>query len=251
MDIGRVLRLGGAGALLIAGLVHIDLYFGGYRSAGSVPGFGRSILLNAIVSVIVAAAVAVRREWYVRLAGIAVPAGTLAAFTYTHTRHTLFGFQGAGFDPSPQAQIVLVAEIAAIVLLALTFVPAIAEHDTSSPSILSVVAIGTAVVVVSIAFGVVSSERHGTATVASAPASVTIADFAFEPEALTVPVGTNVTWTNRDPLAHSIRAADESFESDDLGDGTAFQFTFDAPGEYAYVCGIHPSMSGTVVVAER
>ena len=109
MNVGRVLRLGGAAALFVNGLVHMDLYFGGYRSAGSVPAFGRSIMLNAVVSVIVAAAVAVRREWFVRLAGILVPAGTLAAFAYTHTEHTLFGFQGEGLDPAPQAQIVLVA----------------------------------------------------------------------------------------------------------------------------------------------
>src|SRR3954470_18955896 len=102
MSIGRVLRIGGATALLVAGLVHLDLYFGGYRSAGTVPTFGRSIVLNAIVSVVVAAIVAARREWFVRLVGIAVPVATLGAFTYTHSEQTLFGFQGDGLDPSPQ-----------------------------------------------------------------------------------------------------------------------------------------------------
>ena len=82
--------------------------------------------------VIVAAVVAARREWFVRLAGIAVPLATLAAFSYTHSQHTLFGFQGDGLDPSPQAQIVLIAEIAAVVLLAATFFPGIAERDRSS-----------------------------------------------------------------------------------------------------------------------
>ena len=62
MNIGRVLRVGGAVALLVAGLVHLDLYFGGYRSAGSEPNFGRSIVLNALVSGVVAAAVAGRRS---------------------------------------------------------------------------------------------------------------------------------------------------------------------------------------------
>ena len=247
MTTGRVLRLGGAIALLIAGLVHLDLYFGGYRSAGSVPTFGRSILLNAIVSAIVAVAVAARREWFVRLAGITVPLATVAAFTYTHSEHTLFGFQGEGLDPSPQAQLVLVAEIAAIVLLAATFIPSIAERDESSgPAFLA--GAGAVAVVALIGFGVYWADHYDTNMVAASPSSVTIADFAFTPPELTVPVGTTVTWTNVDALGHSVVASDGSFASDTLDSGATFQFTLDAPGQYAYICGIHPEMSGTVTV---
>lgn len=249
MNIGRVLRVGGAIALLVAGLVHLDLYFGGYRSAGSEPSFGRSILLNAVVSGVVAAAVAARREWFVRLAGIAVPAGTLTAFAYTHSQHTFLGFQGDGLDPSPQAQIVLVAEIAAILLLAATFIPSIAERDQSSgvPFLAAASAVAAGAL---IAFGAYWANHYETTTVASAPASVAIADFAFTPQALTVSAGTTVTWTNNDPFDHSIVAGDESFTSDALGNGATFRFTFDTPGQYAYVCGIHPEMSGTVMVTD-
>ena len=70
------LRIGGAIALLVAGLVHLDSYFGGYRNAGSVPNFGRSVLLNAIASGVLTVAVAARREWFVRLAGIALAVAT-------------------------------------------------------------------------------------------------------------------------------------------------------------------------------
>ena len=66
MRLGHALRLGGAVALLVGGLAHLDLYLGGYRSAGSVPAFGRGIFLNALVSVVVAVAVAVRSEWLPR-----------------------------------------------------------------------------------------------------------------------------------------------------------------------------------------
>ena len=134
MGVGRVLRIGGAVALLVAGLVHLDLYFGGYRDAGSVPSFGRSILFNAIASGVLAALVAARREWYVRLAGIILPVASLAALAYTHTEHTLFGFQGDGLNPSPQAQIVLVAEIAAIVLLAADLRPIDRGAGSSPPA---------------------------------------------------------------------------------------------------------------------
>jgi plastocyanin len=249
MGVGRGLRLGGALALFLAGLVHLDLYFGGYRDAGSVPGFGRSILLNAIVSVIVAVAVGTRREWLVRAAGIVVPAATLAAFTYTHTEHTLLGFQGNGLTPSPQATVVLVAEIAAIVLLAATFVPAVAERDRSSP-IGVLIGAGTLAAAVFVASGIAWAEKYETTTVAGGPTSVTIAEFTFRPNALTVPRGTTVTWLNSDSLDHSILASDQSFSSEALGRGATFRFTFEAPGELSYVCGFHPEMTGTVTVTD-
>ena len=246
METGRLLRIGAAITLLVAGLVHLDLYFGGYRDAGSVPSFGRAILLNAIVSAIVAALVAARREWFVRLAGIAVPVGTLAALTYTHSGHTLFGFEGDGLDPSPQAQIVVIAEIATILLLAATFVPAIARRDRSaSPSFLASAAVVAAAAL--IGFGAYWANKYDTATTeAAAPAAVTIADFAFAPQAITVPRGTTVTWTNNDPFGHSIIG--DGFASESLDGGATFQFTFDTPGTYSYVCGVHPQMTGTVIV---
>jgi plastocyanin len=250
MGIGRVLRISGAISLLVAGLVHLDLYFGGYRSAGTVPSFGRSILLNAVVSGIVAALVAARSEWFVRLAGIVVPVATLAAFTYTHTEHTFLGFQGDGLDPSPQAQIVLVAEIATIVLLGATFLPSIAARDESSGvPVLAVTSVVAAAAL--IGFGVYWADKYGTTTTeAQEPTSVAIADFAFSPPALTVASGSTVTWTNGDPFGHSVIGSDGAFASPSLDSGATFDFTFDTPGEYAYVCGIHPEMTGTVTVTD-
>jgi plastocyanin len=236
-------------SLLVAGLVHLDLYFGGYRNAGSVPSFGRSILLNAIVSAVVAAIVAVRREWFVRLAGIAVAAGTLMAFSYTHTEHTFLGFQGEGLDPSPQAQIVLIAEIATVILLAATFIPSIAATDTASGGP-GLAVTGTIAAGAFVALGANLANAYDTTTEAAAPASVAIVDFAFAPEALTVESGTAVTWTNDDAFRHSIVAADGSFSSDSLDREATFRHMFDEAGHYAYVCGIHPQMSGAVTVTD-
>ena len=249
MRVGGVLRIGGAIALLVAGLAHLDLYFGGYRNAGSVPTFGRSILVNAIASGVLAVAVAARREWFVRLAGIALPAATLAAFTYTHTGHTFLGFQGDGLQPSPQAQVVLVAEIAAIVLLAATFVPSLAEHD-GSDSVVALEAAGAIVVIAFVGLGIYWASKYETTAVAGGPTTVAIADFEFTPQALTVAPGATVTWTNNDSLEHSVVATDQSFASNSLDGGTTFRFRFDTPGEHAYFCGIHPSMTATVTVTD-
>ncbi|HYN48016.1 MAG TPA: cupredoxin family copper-binding protein [Candidatus Nanopelagicales bacterium] len=103
-----------------------------------------------------------------------------------------------------------------------------------------------------------SSPAPATAPPASdAPASaapaggdaVTIAGFAFEPAALTVKVGATVTWANKDSATHTVTWVDGSQGSGSLTDGGApYARTFDAPGTFAYACGIHPAMKGTVVV---
>ena len=82
----------------------------------------------------------------------------------------------------------------------------------------------------------------------AAPLAATIVDFAFQPEPITVAVGQEVTWTNDDPFAHTVKAADGTFDSGRMDEGAAFTTSFAAPGSYAYLCGIHNSMTGTVVV---
>ena len=80
---------------------------------------------------------------------------------------------------------------------------------------------------------------------------IVIADgsFAFDPESLEVAAGTEVTWVNDDQSApHRIVSEDGSFDSEDLHDEDTFSHTFDAAGEYPYVCAIHSHMTGTIVV---
>jgi plastocyanin len=77
---------------------------------------------------------------------------------------------------------------------------------------------------------------------------VTIADFAFDPDGLTVSVGDTVTWTNDDDTDHTVTADDDSFDSDDISGGDTFEQTFDEAGEFTYHCSIHSQMTGTVTV---
>ncbi|MBA3286517.1 MAG: cupredoxin family copper-binding protein [Acidimicrobiia bacterium] len=77
---------------------------------------------------------------------------------------------------------------------------------------------------------------------------VVIAGFAFDPELLEIGVGDTVTWTNNDRATHNIRSDDQSVSSPDLRNGDTFDFTFDTAGTYAYICGIHTNMSGTIEV---
>jgi plastocyanin len=87
----------------------------------------------------------------------------------------------------------------------------------------------------------------GDGAAAAGAGEVTIEGFNFVPETIEVPTGTAVTWTNKDTAAHTV--VDEGlFESEELDQGATFSFTFDTPGEYSYICGIHPYMTATVTV---
>lgn len=70
----------------------------------------------------------------------------------------------------------------------------------------------------------------------------------FDPQTITVGVGSNVTWTNAGSLVHTVTADDGSFDSGNLNIGDTWSLTFNQPGTYAYHCTPHPWMKGTVVV---
>lgn len=79
---------------------------------------------------------------------------------------------------------------------------------------------------------------------------VKIDNFSFSPQALTVAVGTTVTWTNRDDIPHTVVSTDDpkAFKSKVLDTDEKFSFTFSKPGSYAYFCSVHPKMTGKVTV---
>ncbi len=81
----------------------------------------------------------------------------------------------------------------------------------------------------------------------AAPASITIANFDFT-GAESVAVGTTVVVTNEDDVSHTWTSEDDVFDSGSLSQGESFQFTFEDAGEYAFVCTIHPGMSGSITV---
>jgi 3',5'-cyclic-AMP phosphodiesterase len=78
---------------------------------------------------------------------------------------------------------------------------------------------------------------------------VVVDNFSFAPAMAAVPVGTQVTWTNKDDVPHNIVSTDQKFKSPVLDTDEQFSHRFDAPGTYKYYCSIHPKMTGQVVVA--
>ncbi len=100
-----------------------------------------------------------------------------------------------------------------------------------------------------------TSGSTGSDAPAGAPVATSVVDlppsYKFSPEAISVAVGTTVTWTNNDNFTHSVKFTDGGLPTDPLlmQPGASATFTFAAPGTYAYICHLHPqNMRGTVTV---
>ncbi|MGA3303449.1 MAG: cupredoxin domain-containing protein [Methylovirgula sp.] len=88
----------------------------------------------------------------------------------------------------------------------------------------------------------------GLAADAQLASQVSVENFAFTPQVLRVKAGTTVTFVNHDDIPHSVISETYAFHSHALDTDDTFTFTFAKPGEYPYVCGLHPHMKGKIVV---
>src|SRR5215204_5294093 len=83
--------------------------------------------------------------------------------------------------------------------------------------------------------------------------TVSIQDFFFDPDQLSVAPGTTVTWVNEGEAPHTVTSTDgKELDSATLQPGDTYSFTFkddDAGETYAYQCTIHPEMTASVSVS--
>jgi plastocyanin len=77
---------------------------------------------------------------------------------------------------------------------------------------------------------------------------VTIDNFSFTPETLTVSPGTKVTWVNQDDVPHTVVSSDKKFKSGVLDTDQRFSYTFSTPGTNDYYCSVHAHMTGRIIV---
>jgi plastocyanin len=80
------------------------------------------------------------------------------------------------------------------------------------------------------------------------PCVVGILEVAFHPATRHVTVGTEVTWTNKDPTTHTVTFSNGQIDSLDLPPEGTFKHVFDEVGSFAYRCVIHADMLGSIVV---
>ncbi|GAA0436153.1 plastocyanin/azurin family copper-binding protein [Streptomyces luteireticuli] len=78
---------------------------------------------------------------------------------------------------------------------------------------------------------------------------VSIVDFAFQPDQLTIVFGDEVVWTNNGNTTHTVTADDDTFDSGDIAPRGTFSLTFDkGRGTVTYHCSIHPDMKGAITI---
>ena len=88
----------------------------------------------------------------------------------------------------------------------------------------------------------------GAAGAAPAVHTVTIDGFEFHPAVITVSKGDVVVWLNKDPVPHTATAKDGGLDSAEIRANGSFRFTAAHAGRFDYVCTLHPTMKGVLVV---
>jgi plastocyanin len=91
-----------------------------------------------------------------------------------------------------------------------------------------------------------SGEKAADAAPVTGVSEVVAKDLRFQPPAIQVDAGTQVTWRFEDgSVPHNVKG--DAFVSKTQTKGT-FAHRFGQPGEYRYTCTLHAGMDGRVVV---
>jgi plastocyanin len=82
--------------------------------------------------------------------------------------------------------------------------------------------------------------------------SVDLKDICFSATVLYVDEGTDVTWTNRDPVTHNVVGVGGTWGDPGLTlfQGDDVNYLFEEDGVFPYACLIHPGMIGAIVVGD-
>ena len=94
-----------------------------------------------------------------------------------------------------------------------------------------------------------------TSSPATAAVTITIGGMngsnSYSPNPGTIKVGQAVAWRNADTIPHTATADGSAFDTGTIAPGaTSSPITLNAVGSFAYHCGFHPSMVGTLNVTQ-
>ena len=70
----------------------------------------------------------------------------------------------------------------------------------------------------------------------------------FSPQVIEVAPGDTVVWTNKDPFPHMATAQDRSFDSGEIAPKRSWKLKARKKGVFSYVCTLHPTMKGNLVI---
>jgi len=114
-------------------------------------------------------------------------------------------------------------------------------------AVVPLIALVAVLVTLSVTDGSTSSAATGGGKSGSGTA-ITIKNFQYSPDPITVKTGATITVTNDDRTVHTVTADDGKFDTGHLADAAQRTITLDAPGTYTYHCDIHNYMTGTIKV---
>lgn len=86
------------------------------------------------------------------------------------------------------------------------------------------------------------------AAAAATTHTIVMEGVAFVPKTLTVKQGDTIIWVNKDLFPHTATAQDRSFDSPEMAPNKTWKYTATKSGTFPYVCTLHPTMKGTLVV---
>lgn len=103
----------------------------------------------------------------------------------------------------------------------------------------------TSAAAVALAFALLGGGAHA----APAVHTVVIDGMRFIPQNLEVKPGDTVIWRNKDPFPHNATAAVRSGPaSPAIAAGASWKYTASKRGRFPYLCTLHRTMTGTLVV---
>jgi plastocyanin len=88
----------------------------------------------------------------------------------------------------------------------------------------------------------------GAAAAAPAVHTIVIDGMRFIPQTLEVKSGDTVVWRNKDPFPHTATAGAGGPASPAIAAGASWTFTANKRGSFPYLCMLHRTMTGTLVV---
>jgi plastocyanin len=93
---------------------------------------------------------------------------------------------------------------------------------------------------------------HSTGPTTGRGDTVELSDMCFNATVLYVKPGTDVTWTNLDPMGHNVVGVGGTWGDTELtlNQGDTVSYRFDEDGVFPYACWIHPGMIGAIVVGD-
>ncbi|VVB65379.1 Plastocyanin [Candidatus Gugararchaeum adminiculabundum] len=138
------------------------------------------------------------------------------------------------------------------------------ESPQKAKNLQKIALVFTFVLVLLFSFGCAGASNSGNGNTSAQPAAnssvpadssaalevtIEIKNFAFSPASIEVKAGTKVTWINQDSAAHTVAGDSGEFQLGPLAQGEKASQVFSKTGTFAYHCGIHPSMKGTITVS--